>query len=82
MKLAVLNPQAKYYYELMGIDTSADIEFKLKQFASHEEIMSYLEDSGYEVDDDKPGMCFGFSVKDKAIDDIDVKLIFSGQFQD
>jgi hypothetical protein len=78
MKLAVLNPQAKYYYELMGIDTTADIDFTLNEFASHDDIMNYLEDSNYEISDEMPGMCFGFSVKQKAQDDIDVKLIFSG----
>lgn len=32
--------------------------------------------------DERPGMCFGFSVKEVAKDDIQVRLFFSGQEQD
>jgi hypothetical protein len=67
---------------MLGLDGIIDVNFYLKNFTTHEAIEDYLVSPDYEQDDDHPGMCFGFSVTERSENEVDVKMAFSGQFQD
>jgi len=66
----------------LGFSPSVDVDFELKSFKDHQGIMDYLSSPDYQQDDENKGMCFGFSITESSDDDLDIKLIFSGQFQD
>lgn len=44
--------------------------------------MDYMSSPNYQFSDDYPGICFGFSVREKELDDIDVKMFFSSEARD
>jgi hypothetical protein len=57
-----------------------NIDFKYREFGSHDEIMDYIGGSDYRMNDDYPGVCFGFSVSTNTANKVEVKLIFNGHF--
>lgn len=78
----MLNETLKKQMEMFGLTDAISINFKLQEFASHDDIEDYLISDNYEQSDAYPGMCFAFSVTEIDADNVDVKLAFSGQFQD
>ena len=58
------------------------VNFTFKKFENHQLIMDYIKDPDYMFDKEKPGICFGFSVIENKTDDIQVKLAFSGTYED
>ena len=58
------------------------MDLSLWDFKTHENITSYLSSPDYQQSPSFPGLCFAFSITESVKDDIDVKLVFSGQFQD
>jgi hypothetical protein len=58
------------------------INFTFKAFKTHEDILRYIANPKYMYDDKRPGVCFGFSVNEDTLDNVDVKLAFSGTTED
>ena len=54
-------------------------EFSLMEFSSNEEFSAYMEDDWYELDEDRPGICFGVSVDSSEIGDYQVSYHFEDQ---
>jgi hypothetical protein len=84
MKESAKNPQLKKIYESMGVSLTDSQDFELMQFESHQAIVDYLNSPDYELTNQTKGLCFGFSVTEDPTnaDKVDLKLAFSGQFQD
>lgn len=45
-------------------------------------MIDYVASPNYMQNKDNPGLCFGFSIVENSDDDIDLKMAFSGTFQD
>jgi hypothetical protein len=58
------------------------INFTFKAFPKHQDILEYIKRPEYMYSKDTPGVCFGFSVTEDRLDDIDVKLAFSSTSED
>lgn len=58
------------------------IPFTFRQYKDHKEILAYIKNDDYMIERKRPGVCFGFSINDKANGDVDVKLAFSGTEED
>ena len=50
-----------------------------KEFNSTQEINDYISDPGYMTSEDKPGICFGFSIVENNPIDYEVRLMFNDQ---
>jgi hypothetical protein len=50
--------------------------YNLKAFSSHEELDSYISHPNY-GDSDRPGICWGFQVREHADNDYELELMFN-----
>jgi hypothetical protein len=67
--------------ELLKMDDNY-VPFTFRQYKDHKEILAYIKNDNYMIQKSKPGVCFGFSITDNKIGDVDVKLAFSGTEED
>jgi hypothetical protein len=44
--------------------------------------MDYIGSPLYQQDDNNPGVCFGFAITEDTPDNIELKMVFSANFQD
>jgi len=58
------------------------INFTFRAFSKHEDILRYIAHPDYMYDENRPGICFGFSVTENMTDNVDVQLAFSGTSED
>ena len=65
-----------------GFAAGIDVNFTVKKFDSHQQMIDYVASPDYMQNKDNPGLCFGFSIIENSDDDIDLKMAFSGTFQD
>ena len=63
-----------------GFSAGIDVNFTVKKFESHEDMIAYVAAPDYMQNQDNPGLCFGFSIVENSDDDIDLKMAFSGTF--
>jgi hypothetical protein len=77
-----LDPTRRQQLEALGLSDAINMNFELKQFTDHKAIEDYLSSGDYEQDDLNKGMCFGFSVMEVSDQEVDIRMAFSGQFQD
>lgn len=76
----MISPAQKKLLEDAGFATDIDVNFTVKQFKDHEEMIGYVKDPDYMQTKDNPGLCFGFSIIENSDDEIDLKMAFSGTF--
>ena len=50
----------------MNVTVNKFIDFNYKPFGSSEEINEYLGDPDYMMNDQHPGICFGFSIQNES----------------
>lgn len=66
--------------EAAGFSAGIDVNFTVKVFKNHQEMIDYVASPNYMQNKDNPGLCFGFSIEENSDDDIDLKMAFSGTF--
>ena len=74
------SPGQKKLLEDAGYSSSIDVNFTVKPFQNHEEMIEYVRSPNYMQSKDYPGLCFGFSIIETSDDEIDLKMAFSGNF--
>jgi hypothetical protein len=76
----MITPQQKKLLEDAGFSAGIDVNFTVKRFQNHKEMIDYVASPNYMQSKDNPGLCLGFSIEENSDDDIDLKLAFSGTF--
>ena len=76
----MISPAQKKLLEDAGFSSSIDVNFTVKPFENHEEMIEYVRSPNYMQTKDYPGLCFGFSIIESSDDEIDLKMAFSGTF--
>ena len=78
----MITPQQKQLLEDAGFSAGIDVNFTVRRFKNHQEMIDYVKAPDYMQSQNNPGLCFGFSIEENSDDEIDLKLAFSGTFQD
>jgi hypothetical protein len=65
-----------------GLPSSLDVNLTIKNFTDHASIMNYIGSPDYQQNDDNKGICFAFAIEETVEDEIEVKMVFSGQEED
>jgi ATP-binding cassette, subfamily A (ABC1), member 3 len=77
---AFISPAQKKLLEDAGFSSSIDVNFTVKPFENHEQMIEYVRSPDYMQTVNNPGLCFGFSIIESSDDDIELKMAFSGTF--
>jgi hypothetical protein len=76
----MITPQQKKLLYDAGFSAGIDVNFTVKRFNNHQEMIDYVASPGYMQSKNNPGLCFGFSIEENSDDDVNLKLAFSGTF--